>query len=175
MFEIPYIHEATFILSRYEEIDIWFVPLPDEDYGRGTQGWRVLELTGTTFTSNIAAQLLIMPILLVSGIVVYHFIWKIAPIPSSQYPYVQTWWPIHATNEALWKTSLRDGNSQMLQAIRGDYVAAGFLIHPCFIRAVVGGEDAEYVVLRDRGWNRRRPGYDDTPTSRRGNWSILYD
>lgn len=126
LFEIPYIHETTFILSRYEEIDIWFVQLPDEDYGRGTQGWRVLELTGTTFTSNIAAQLLIMPILLVSGIVVYHFIWKIAPIPSSQYPYVQTWWPIHATNEALWKTSLRDGNSQMLQAIRGDYVAAGF-------------------------------------------------
>ena len=35
-------------------------------------------------------------------------------------------WPINATNECLWKTSLRDGNSQMLQAIRGDYVAAGF-------------------------------------------------
>ncbi len=126
LFEIPYLHEITFILSRYEEIDIWFAPLPDEDYGQGTQSWRVLELTGTTFTSNLAGTLLIMPILLVSGIVVLHFIWKIAPIPSAQYPYVQMMWPINATNECLWKTSLRDGNSEMLNAIRGDYVAAGF-------------------------------------------------
>ena len=126
LFEIPYLHETTFVLSRYEEIDVWFVPLPDEEYGRGTQSWRVLELTGTTFTSKVAADLLIMPILLVSGVVVWHFIWKIAPIPSSQYPFAQTWWPIHATNECLWKTSLRDGNSQMLQAIRGPYVVAGF-------------------------------------------------
>ena len=126
LFEIPYLHETTFILSRYEEIDIWFVHLPDEDYGRGTQSWRVLELTGTTFTSNIAARLLIMPVLIVSGIVVWHFIWKVAPIPSAQYPFAQTWWPLYATNESLWKTSLRDGNSQMLQAIRGNYVAAGF-------------------------------------------------
>ena len=65
LFEIPYLHEITFILSRYEEIDIWFAPMPDEDYGQGTQGWRVLELTGTTFTSNLAATLLIMPILIV--------------------------------------------------------------------------------------------------------------
>ena len=86
LFEIPYLHETTFILSRYEEIDIWFVPLPDEDYGRGTQSWRVLELTGTTFTSSIAARLLLMPILIVSGIVVWHFVWQVAPIPSAQYP-----------------------------------------------------------------------------------------
>lgn len=126
LFEIPYLHEITFILSRYEEIDIWFAPLPDEDYGAGTQGWRVLELTGTTFTSNLAATLLIMPILIVSGIVVQHFIWQIAPIPSAQYPFVQMMWPINATNECLMKTSLRDGNSEIIQAIRGDYVAAGF-------------------------------------------------
>ncbi len=126
LFEIPYLHEITFILSRYEEIDIWFAQLPDEDYGAGTQGWRVLELTGTTFTSNLAATLLIMPILIISGIVVLHFIWQIAPIPSAQYPYVQMMWPINATNECLMKTSLRDGNSEIIQAIRGDYVAAGF-------------------------------------------------
>ena len=35
LFDIPYLHEITFILSRYEEVDIWFAPLPDEDYGRG--------------------------------------------------------------------------------------------------------------------------------------------
>jgi hypothetical protein len=126
LFEIPFIREATIILSRYEDIDIWFTPFPMEDYGRGTQHWRVLELTGTTFTSNIAAGLISLPILLVSGIVVWHFIWRLAPIPSSQYPFAQMMWPVNATNRCLWVTSLRDGQSQMLQAIRGTYVAAGF-------------------------------------------------
>jgi len=125
LFELPYIHEMTFILSRYEEIDVWFVHLPDEDYGRGTQHWRVLELTGTTFTSNIAGTLLMMPILIVAGILVMHFVWQIAPIPSAQYPYANMMWPINATWECINKTALRDGNSQMLQAIRGDYLSAG--------------------------------------------------
>ena len=35
LFDIPYIREATFILSKYDEIDIWFAPFPNEDYGNG--------------------------------------------------------------------------------------------------------------------------------------------
>jgi len=126
LFEIPYMREATLILSRYEEIDIWFVPLPSEDYGRGTMRWRVLELTGTTFTSSIAADLITMPFLLVSGVLVYHFIWKLAPIPSAVYPNAQITWPMGVTSRCMWVTALRDGESQMLQAIRGRYVLLGF-------------------------------------------------
>ncbi len=126
LFDIPFIQQGVIILSRYEEIDVWFVHLPNEDYGSGTQHWRVLELTGTRFTSDIAANLITWPVLLVTGILVWHFIWKLAPIPSSQYPFVQYHWPINATNRCLWVTAMRDGNSQMLQAIRGTYVAAGF-------------------------------------------------
>ena len=55
-----------------------------------------------------------------------HFIWQIAPIPSAQYPFANMMWPINATMECINKTALRDGNSQMLQAIRGDYVSTGF-------------------------------------------------
>lgn len=127
LFEIPYLREATLILSRYEEIDIWFVPLPMEDYGRGTMRWRVLELTGTTFTSSIWADLITLPLLLVSGIMVYHFIWKLAPIPSAVYPNAQVTWPMSVTSRCMWVTALRDGQSQMLQAIRGKYVLSGFL------------------------------------------------
>ncbi len=125
LFEIPYLRESTIILSRYEEIDVWFVHFPIEDFGRGTQHWRVLELTGTRFTSSIAASLITLPILLVSGILVWHFIWKLAPIPSAQYPFIQFHWPINATNRCLWVTALRDGRSQMIQAVRGTYVTAG--------------------------------------------------
>ncbi|HIE28117.1 TPA: hypothetical protein EYP66_12595 [Candidatus Poribacteria bacterium] len=125
LFQVPYVRESFIIVSRYEEIDIWFAPFPIEDYGAGTQHWRVLELTGTRFTSDIAARLITLPILLVSGILVWHFIWKLAPIPSAQYPYVQYFWPINATNQCLWVTALRDGRGQMIQAIRGTYVSAG--------------------------------------------------
>jgi len=127
LFELPFLKEATYILSRYEEIDIWFAPLPMEDYGGGTMGWRVLELTGTTFTSSIAAQLITLPILLFSGILVYHFIWKLAPIPSAVYPNAQITWPMGVTQRCMWVTSLRDGQSQMLQAIRGKYVLVGLV------------------------------------------------
>jgi hypothetical protein len=125
LFEVPYVKEAAIIVSRYEEIDVWFAPFPIEDFGRGTQHWRVLELTGTRFTSDIAAKLITLPILLVSGVLVWHFVWKLAPIPSAQYPFVQYWWPINATQRCLWYTALRDGRGQMLQAIRGTYVSAG--------------------------------------------------
>lgn len=125
LFDIPYLQQATFILSRYEEIDIWFAPIPQEDYGGGTMNWRVLELTGTTFTSSIAATIITLPILLVSGILVYHFIWKLAPIPSAVYPNAQVTWPMGVTDRCMWVTSLRDGQSQMLQAIRGKYVLLG--------------------------------------------------
>jgi len=127
LFDIPYLTQATYILSRYEEIDIWFAPIPQEDYGTGTGGWRVLELTGTTFTSSIAAGLITMPITLISGLLVWHFLWKIAPIPSAVYPHAQMMWPMEATSRAMWVTSLRDGNSLMLQAIRGKYVLLGFV------------------------------------------------
>jgi hypothetical protein len=125
LFEVPYVKEAAIIISRYEEIDVWFAPFPIEDFGRGTQHWRVLELTGTRFTSDIAARLITLPILLVSGVLVWHFVWKLAPIPSAQYPFVQYFWPINATQRCLWITALRDGRGQMLQAISGTYVSAG--------------------------------------------------
>jgi len=125
LFDIPYLTQATYILSRYEDIDIWFAPIPQEDYGGGTSNWRVLELTGTTFTSSIAAGIITLPILLISGILVWHFIWKLAPIPSAIYPNAQMTWPMEVTSRAMWVTSLRDGQSQMLQAIRGKYVLWG--------------------------------------------------
>jgi hypothetical protein len=126
LFDIPFMLEATIILSRYDDIDIWFTSFPNEDYGGEAQGWRVLELTGTRFTSRIAADLIAWPVLLFAGILAWHFIWKLAPIPSAQYQYVQTWWPINATQRALWITALRDGHSEQLQAIRPQYILTGF-------------------------------------------------
>jgi hypothetical protein len=127
LFEIPYLKQATYVLSRYEDIDVWFAPIPQEDYGHGTMHWRVLELTGTKFTSSIAATLITLPILLISGILVWHFIWKLAPIPSAVYPHAQVTWPMGVTERCMWVTSLRDGQSQMLQAIRGKYVLTGLI------------------------------------------------
>jgi len=127
LFDIPFIREATVVLSKYEDIDIWFAPFPNEDYGAETQNWRILELTGTTFTSKIAADLIAWPVLLGAGIVAWHFIWRLAPIPSAQYQFVQMMWPIAATQQALWVTALQHGHSEQLQAIRPTYIILGFL------------------------------------------------
>lgn len=127
LFDIPYIREATFILSKYDEIDIWFAPFPNEDYGTETERWRVLELTGTTFTSRVLADFIAWPVLLIAGIAAWHFIWKLAPIPSAQYQFSQMMWPIFATQRALWITALRDGHSEQLQAIRPAFVMVGMV------------------------------------------------
>lgn len=144
LFDIPYIKEATLILSKYDEIDIWFAPFPNEDYGTETQGWRILELTGTTFTSKIAADFLAWPVLLIAGILAWHFIWKLAPIPSAQYQFAQMMWPIFVTQRALWITALRDGHSEQLQAIRPMYILAGFIVS----LAIYGGSVISRIPYR---------------------------
>ena len=55
------------------------------------------------------------------------FIWKLGPIPSSAYPYVQKFWPFHATMQAFWaKSTLPGAGSRLVtQIIRWDYIGIG--------------------------------------------------
>ena len=58
---IPYVREATIILSGYQGVDIWFMPFPVGNYGAQTQKFREIELTGTNFRSIIRAELVMVP------------------------------------------------------------------------------------------------------------------
>ncbi len=102
--EIPYVREATIILSGYQGVDIWFMPFPLGNYGSQTQKFREIELTGTKFTSIIKAEVVMVPIVLFATFLYSSYIWKLAPIPSASYPYAQVMWRLRALQTCIWFT-----------------------------------------------------------------------
>jgi hypothetical protein len=101
---IPFVQEATIILSGYRGVDIWFIPFPIGNYGAQTQKFREIELTGTKFTSIIRAELFMVPIILFTNFLYGSYIWKLAPIPSASYPYAQLIWRLSAYQQCLFIT-----------------------------------------------------------------------
>ena len=126
---IPYMREASFMLARYPTADIWFAPIPLNDFGGMAQHFRTVELTKTKFSAIIKAELLMLPIMLICSFMFWSFIWRLAPIPSSVYPYASKFWPAHAQSSVLWWTANRPGESNfLLQAIKPGVIGAGAAI-----------------------------------------------
>ena len=125
----PYLKELTIMESGYKRIDVWFAPMPLHDYGGLAQRFREVELTRTKFTSIVKAELLMLPVLLVGGMIYWQFIWHTSPVPSSQYPFAQKMWPIHATNQAIWsQINKPDGAAWVLDAIKPKVIAGGGVV-----------------------------------------------
>jgi hypothetical protein len=101
---IPYVREATIILSGYQGVDIWFMPFPLGNYGAQTQKFREIELTGTKFTSIVKAEIWMVPVVLVATFLYSSYIWKLAPIPSASYPFAQVMWRLRALQTCIWFT-----------------------------------------------------------------------
>ena len=110
---IPYVHEATIFLSGFKGIDIWFVPFPLHNYGGQAAKFREIELTGTRFTSILKAEVFMVPIVLITSFLYWSYIWKLAPIPSESYPYVQLMWPLRALQRCVWITSTMRGELEV--------------------------------------------------------------
>ena len=102
--DVPFVREATIILSGYRGVDIWFIPFPLGNYGAQTQKFREIELTGTQFTSIIRAEIFMVPIVLFTSFLYGSYIWKLAPIPSASYPYAQLMWRLRAYQQCLFIT-----------------------------------------------------------------------
>ncbi|MBT3604617.1 MAG: hypothetical protein HN521_16285, partial [Candidatus Latescibacteria bacterium] len=102
---IPYIKEATIFLSGFKGIEIWFVDFGLDNYGAAAERFRQIELTGTKFTSILRAELFMVPLVFMTSFMYWSYIWKLAPIPSDAYPYVQLMWPLRALQRSVWITS----------------------------------------------------------------------
>jgi hypothetical protein len=125
---IPMVREATFILSGYKGVDIWFAPIPISDYGGGAQNFRVIELTGTKFTSTIKAELTVWPLTLFCSLLFWQFIWRLAPIPSVYYPFAQKMWHLQALQRGLMLTStVNRERSLFFRAWKPPLAIAGFV------------------------------------------------
>src|SRR5688572_1925580 len=99
--QVPFVREATFILTGYQGAAVWFAPFPAFNYGQQTLYFRTTELTGTKITSMIKSELFIFPIVLVTTILFSQFIWRIAPVPSSAFPYAEKYWDLAAYRQAV--------------------------------------------------------------------------
>jgi hypothetical protein len=108
---IPFVREATFILSGYKGAAIWFAPIPMHDYSRQAMFFRTMELTGTKITSVIKADILIVPIMIVGVLAFSQFIWSIAPVPSEMFPYAQEFWELNAFQQGLVFSSTLPGEA----------------------------------------------------------------
>jgi len=124
--EIPYVQSATFILSGYKGIDIWFAPMPFADVGWAAQMFREVELTGTKMITVVKAEIFLLVLMLVFSFAYWSFFWRSSQIPSSQYPYAQTFWPLYAFYQALWATATLDqpGGQPtfLIQALKFDVI-----------------------------------------------------
>lgn len=126
---LPLVREASFIAGAkffgYQGIEIWYAPIPIHNYGEATVHFRQIELTGTSIRGIIKAEIVVFPVVMVSSLLFSQFIWRLAPIPSSNYPYAQELWHLQALNTLLMQTSTLEGNSLFFQALKGSYVLSG--------------------------------------------------
>jgi hypothetical protein len=128
--EIPMVRQATFIAAQtmgYHGVDIWFAPIPLQNYAGQVVAFRTQELTGTKFTSIIKAELVIFPVVIISSIVFSQYLWQIAPIPSAIYPYAHKMWEVQAREMALVQSSTLGSaagtaGSQYYEALKPAYI-----------------------------------------------------
>jgi hypothetical protein len=124
---VPFVREASFILTGYKGAAIWFAPFPAYNYGAQTSYFRQTELTGTKITSMIKAELFILPIVIISTIVFSQFIWRIAPVPSSAFPNANQYWEQNAYRQALYMSSTLPGGEHgpFYEAFHWSYLCVG--------------------------------------------------
>jgi hypothetical protein len=125
--EIPMIREACLIFSGYEGVKVWLLPIPKANYGDNeVVFYRECELTGTKFSSIWKTQLILTPVILVSSILYMSYIWSLAPVPSSVYPYAETMWELGAANSSIMMSSTLGGEYSIFEeAFNLKYLLAG--------------------------------------------------
>ncbi len=102
---LPYIKEGSFYLSGYKGAAVWFAPIPMQNHGYMTQTFKQLDMVRCRFSSFIYMQILTTVVMLICSFIFWSMIWRLGPIPSSAYPFVQKMWPFNATMRAIWVKS----------------------------------------------------------------------
>ena len=101
--------------------------MPYHDYGVGTVFYRQAELTGTRFWSIWKAELLLVPIVVLTSILFAQFIWTLAPIPGPEYPFAEVMWELQAANQSIVYSSTLGRYSAFDEALNFVYLGCGTL------------------------------------------------
>lgn len=124
---LPYVSEGAIFMSGYRHVNIWFAPLPINNFGNMADLLRETQLTRTKFTSILKAELLIFPLLLLASFIFWSYINSLGPIPSDNYPYVQKFWPQFAQLKALWAASMQEGGSLLFKSVKWELIVVALL------------------------------------------------
>lgn len=152
--EVPFIREATLIMSGYQGVAVWFLPIPIANYGQMCVFYKQCELTGTKFTSIWKTQVVLFPIILLSSIFFMNFIWSLNDVPSAVYPFAEEMWKLHAENACIMFTATLGEFSIFEEAFNAMYITigtvfGGFLF---WIMSIVGAPVMlTYGVVRGLG------------------------
>lgn len=127
---VPFVREATFILSGYKGAAIWFAPIPMYDASRQAMFFRTTELTGTKFTSLIKSEFLIFPIMVIGAITFSQFLWSIDNVPSELFPYANQFWELNAFQQGLIFSATLPGDvvTPFHDAFRPEFIGAGLFL-----------------------------------------------
>ena len=157
---IPLVREATYILSGYRGVKIWFAPAPLPNYGPAVVGFRVMDLTGTKIKSLVKTQLLTVPIIVIASLVFSQLLWKMAEIPSEAYPFAQKMWDLQAKTMCLTMSSTMEGGSLFFEAWRWKYCGIGLAFGTgiYMVLALLGGPTLMVFGLL-RGFGLGTPAY----------------
>ncbi|MBN1865833.1 OPT/YSL family transporter [Candidatus Sumerlaeota bacterium] len=125
---VPFVREATFILSGYQGAAIWFTPIPLHDYAKQAQFFKTTELTGTRFRSLISTEILIYPIMVAGTLLFSQFIWSIDNVPSEMFPYANQFWELKAYQKGLVYSATLPGeaSSPFREAFVPSYLMIGY-------------------------------------------------
>lgn len=125
--QIPFVREATFILSGYKGAAIWFAPIPLYNYSHQVLQFRQMELTGTKFTSLIKSEIVTYPLMIIGTLIFAQFIWSLGPVPSEAYPFANEFWELNAYNQGLVYSATLPAETlnPFREAFRMDYLMFG--------------------------------------------------
>jgi len=137
---IPYVRELTIILSGHQGVDIWFAPIPIQNLGIATVGFRTLELCGTKIKSQVKTMILTTPIVVIASLMAAQLMWQMAEVPSDAYPYTQKFWDLHLKKQLLTFSATMEGGSEFMEALRLEYILWG-----------LGGGSGLYLLLSALG------------------------
>ena len=125
----PFLNQAVVLGSHYTRPRHLVAPLPLNDYGPNAQKFREIELTGTKFTSIVKLEVVMLPLILLMSFIYWGFLWHTSEIPSSQFPYVQRFWPLQANYQAIWtQINAAGGASWATHALKLNYIWMGSLL-----------------------------------------------
>jgi hypothetical protein len=143
---VPFLKEASIFLSQYRSVSIWFAPMPIMNSGGMADQLKVCELTRTKFMSLLKIQVLVIPLTVIASFIFWTYICSLGPIPSEKYPWIEKFWPLNSQMNALWTSSMQEGQSLLLESLK-PFLIIGALVGTLglFIGFTFAGVSTQYI------------------------------